>query len=86
MADRSFQQKVKELRVELLERSVGVLIDAGAAAARELKRLCQSGTNEFARLAAARSILELGGLTKRTIEDEQTMSRIEVLEQLLRRK
>ena len=86
LQDPRFRERVKELRSELLERSVGVLVDAGIVAARELKRLCQSGTNEFVRLAAARSILELSGLTKRTIENEQMQVRLESLEQILKRR
>ena len=86
LQDCGFRQRVKELRNELLERSVGVLIAASLTAARTMKTICESGQNEFVRLAAARSILELSGLTKRTIENEQMQVRLESLEQILKRR
>lgn len=86
MADSNFRRRVKEIRAAMLDQSVGALVGASRTAVRTLKTLCRSGQNEFARLAAARAILELAGLTQRAIDAEQTLARVEAMEQILRRK
>ena len=84
LRDSQFRETVRQLRADLLERAVGVLADASTAAARELKRLCTSGQNEFARLGAASRILELAGLNQRAIDSDRMQARIAALEDLLK--
>jgi hypothetical protein len=59
LEDPSFRKRVTELRGRLFDRTVGILAVANAAAAKTLTSLLDDDSSAI-RLAAARSILEVG--------------------------
>jgi hypothetical protein len=79
MDDPDFRRQVDQLRGEVVARAVAMLSSASVEAVETLRRLLGSEM-DFARLAAARSILELGAKYR---EAEDLAVRLEVLEQRL---
>ena len=71
-----FRKSISDARAEMVAQAVGRLSAASVEAADTLRALLSSEM-DFARLAAARSILELGS---RLREHEDLVSRIERLE------
>ena len=86
MQDYAFAKRVKDVRAELLSRSVGMLVAASAAAAKTLSELCRFSKNEMVKLSAAKSILELAGLNQRAIDQAETEARIAAIETILNRR
>ena len=76
LGDPAFRGRVSKVRGAIVGRAVGILSAAGAEAARTLQKLLASQTDQV-RLAAARSILELGTKLRETME---LTERIEALE------
>lgn len=75
----AFRQRVDEARDEIVTRAVARLSAASVEAADTLRALLRSSM-DFARLAAARSILELGGKLR---EQEDLAARVAALEERL---
>ena len=78
----AFRQRVDEARAEIVARAVAKLSAASTEAADTLRRLLYSPM-DFARLAAARSILELGVKLR---EDQDLAERVAALEAQLQQK
>jgi len=74
--DPAFSRRVSEVRGAVMGRAIGILSAAGTEAARTLRKLLASETDQV-RLAAARSILELGNKLR---EATELSERIEALE------
>jgi hypothetical protein len=79
LEDPPVQQAVEDARAEILARAVAKLTAASTEAAETLRRLLYSPM-DFARLAAARSILELGSKLR---EHEDLAERVAALERRL---
>lgn len=75
----AFRKQVDDARAEIVARAVAKLSSASTEAADALRRLLYSDM-DFARLAAARAILELGAKLR---EQHDLLSRIEALEEQL---
>jgi len=75
-ADPAFCRRVAELRSEMVCRAAGQLADGMAQAVATLRELL-TAESESVRLAAARSILEIGPKLRETVELEERMAAIE---------
>jgi hypothetical protein len=75
----AFRKQVDDARAEIVSRAVARLSSTSVEAADALRRLLYSDM-DFARLAAARAILELGAKLR---EQHDLLSRIEALEEQL---
>jgi hypothetical protein len=80
LEDAAFRTAVGAVRAEMLTSAVGVLARAATAAAATLQHLISSTYPPSTRLAAARSVLELG---TRLREAEELEARLVVLEAVL---
>lgn len=76
LKDAAFRSAVTELRAHILERAVGKLADASAAAVHTMQRLLKA-KSETVRLGAARSILELSCRFREAVELEERVRRLE---------
>lgn len=76
LADPAFRKRVEDANAEIASRAVSKLLAASTRAVDTLTALLTSDM-DFARLAAARSILELGAKLRR---DDDLVARIEALE------
>jgi len=74
--DPAFRIRVSNVRSEVVGQAVGILAAAGAEAARTLRKLLASPADQV-KLAAARSILEVGNKLRETTE---LAKRIEAIE------
>jgi hypothetical protein len=79
LTDPDFRKAIEAARAELVSRAVAKLTAASTEAADTLRRLLYSDL-DFARLAAARSILELGAKYR---EQEDLTARVAALEERL---
>jgi HEAT repeat protein len=79
-ADPTFRHRVVELRGEMVERSLGRLVDGMCAAADVLRQLL-AAASEHVRLAAARSLLELGVKLRESVELEARLAALESAQQ-----
>lgn len=77
LADPAFRERIDEAQREMIARASAMLVDASVQAVETLRALLGSDL-DFARLAAARAILELG---RRMREHEDLAERIAALEQ-----
>jgi HEAT repeat protein len=75
-ADPAFCRRVAELRSGMVARAAGQLADGMAQAVATLRELL-TAESESVRLAAARSILEIGPKLRETVELEERMAAIE---------
>jgi len=75
-ADPAFCRRVAELRSEMVARAAGQLADGMAQAVATLRGLLRA-ESESVRLAAARSILEIGPRLRETAELEERLAAIE---------
>ena len=82
LEDPAFRKAVEDARAEILSRAVSKLTAASTEAADTLRRLLRSDM-DFARLAAARSILELGAKLR---EHQDLSERVRTLEEHLAEK
>jgi hypothetical protein len=74
-ADPEFRRRLERLRADMLERALGKLADARAGAAETLRRLLNAHS-ESVRLAAARSILELGAMLGEMVELDRDVTEL----------
>jgi hypothetical protein len=79
LEDPAFRKSVNDARTEIVSRSVAKLSAASTEAAETLRKLLYSD-KDFTRLAAARTILELGA---RLREQQELTERIAALEEQL---
>jgi hypothetical protein len=75
-ADPDFRRRVARRRAELAARAAGQLADGMAEAALTLRRLLAADA-ESVRLAAARSILEVGHRLRDAVEVEERLREVE---------
>jgi hypothetical protein len=76
VADAGFRRRVADLRAEMVARAAGQLADGMAAAAATLRGLL-TAKSEPVRLAAARSILEIGNKLREAVELEARLQAVE---------
>ena len=76
LRDPEFRRRVNEARAAFTDRALGRLSAASTAAVRTLRQLLNA-KSEAVRLAAARSILELGAKLRETVELEQRLLALE---------
>jgi hypothetical protein len=76
MQDPEFQQRVRELRAEMVETAAGRLAGGMADAADVLRELLAS-KSEMVRLSAARSLLEFGVKIRESSESERRLAEYE---------
>jgi hypothetical protein len=76
VADAAFRQRVAALRAEMVALAAGQLADGMAEAAATLRRLL-TAESEPVRLAAARSILEIGNKLREAVELEACLQSVE---------
>jgi hypothetical protein len=76
LADPTFRQRLNGIRAEMLQRAVGQLLDAGAAATTSLRGLL-GAESEMVRLHAAKSILELGTKLMEHVDFEERLTALE---------
>lgn len=76
LREQDFQEQVENARAEIVKRAVAKLSAASVKAVETLTALLRS-EHDFARLAAARAILEIGTKTRR---DDILLERIAALE------
>jgi hypothetical protein len=76
LADPGFRREVDALRADMVEQALGRLTE-GMTAATDTLRALLSARSESVRLAAARSILELGPRLREASELEQRMRDLE---------
>jgi hypothetical protein len=76
LEDPAFRKQVQNARAEVLSRAVGKLADTASAAVDTLKKLLKA-KRENVRLAAARSILELGAKLRDAGELEERIRALE---------
>jgi hypothetical protein len=78
----AFQQKIQQMRADMMQRTTGMLLASGGEAARALlSQVQQETTPPPTRRAAARDIIELGNKMWESTELEQ---RIAALEEMAR--
>jgi HEAT repeat protein len=75
-ADSAFRHRVTELRAEMVERTLGRMVDGMSEAADVLRKLL-AAQSESVRLGAARSLLELGVKLRETVELERRLADLE---------
>jgi hypothetical protein len=75
-ADPAFQQRVAELRADMVQRALGKLADGAAAAVDTLRKLLQAKADTV-KLGAARSILEQCNKLREAVELEQRLQALE---------
>jgi hypothetical protein len=73
----AFGQRITALRAEATSRALGHLVRDMAGAARTLGLLSRRGRSEAVRLAAARSVLELGTRLREHVELEERLAALE---------
>ena len=76
LRDPEFRRRVNEARAAFTERALGRLSAASTAAVRTLRQLLKA-KSDAVRLAAARTILELGTKLRETVELEQRILALE---------
>jgi transposase-like protein len=80
----AFRERERQLRGEMLAQGLGRLVEAMTEAAGVLRALLAS-ENEQVRLAAARSVIQLGNDLRKTVETEDAIEkisdRLEVIEE-----
>jgi hypothetical protein len=78
MADDEFRLQVSHARARMIDRALGLLSHAAAQASGTLWTLLSS-SDERVRLAAARSILEIGPRLREQVDLEERLARLEGL-------
>jgi AcrR family transcriptional regulator len=73
-----FQQRLHELRADMVQRTAGMLTAAAGEAVRTLLALQQASIPPASRLGAARAILELGVKLREAAELEERVRALEV--------
>lgn len=73
----AFGRRIREIRLEMTVRALGVLTDAMTEAAQTLRKLLGPKTAEQTRMVSARAILELGPRLHETVELEQRIRALE---------
>jgi molybdenum-dependent DNA-binding transcriptional regulator ModE len=76
LEDLEFQERIAELRTQLLSKAVGRLTDATTEAADTMRSLLQSKSDSV-RLSAARAILELAPKLREAVELERRIAQLE---------
>jgi transposase len=76
LSEPEFQQRIAELRMQLLSEAVGRLTDATTEAAETMRSLLQSKSGSV-RLSAARAIMEYAPKLREAVELERRMAQIE---------
>ncbi len=73
----AFARRVNEIRSEMTGRAVGVLAETMAGAADTLRFLARNAKQEAVRLAAARSVLELGVKLRESLDLAERVAALE---------
>jgi HEAT repeat protein len=80
----AFRERERQLRGEMLAQGLGRLVEGMTEAARVLRALLAS-QNEQVRLAAARSVIQLGNDLRKTVETDEAVEelgeRLEAIEE-----
>jgi len=76
LSDPAFRRQIAEARAELMEKALGKLASAAAEAVDTLRKLLKAEA-ESARLGAARSIIELAGRLRASVELEERLRALE---------
>ena len=76
LSNTQFQEKIAELRIQLLSEAVGRLTAATTQAAETMRSLLQSKSDNV-RLSAARAILEFAPKLRETVELERRLALLE---------
>ncbi len=72
-----FSRRVSEIRFQLTNQALGMLVDGMTSAASTLGYLTRKGKSEMCRLSAARAILEMGTRLRETVELEERILALE---------
>lgn len=72
--------RVTELRVQMTERALGLLVDNMVSASETLGYLSRKGKSEMVRLSAARSVLEFAVRLRESIDLETRLAALERIE------
>ena len=76
LQDEDFRSRVQSVRSTMFEQTLSTLASTGVTAAQTLRDLLQA-ESESVRLGAARSVLELGGRLRESVEIEERLSNLE---------
>jgi hypothetical protein len=76
MEEESFRQELAKVRARMIDQAIGRLSKSMAAASTTLHKLLNANS-EMCRLAAARSILELGTKLRESVELEERLAELE---------
>ena len=77
LAEPAFQQRLQQLRGDMVSRTAGTLTAAAAEAVRALLELLKSSSSPSVRLQAARAILELGLKVRDASDLEERLAALE---------
>jgi hypothetical protein len=77
LADIAFQQQLRALRADMVQRTAGTLTAAAGEAVRTLLELLKPGVAASTRLGAARAVLESGVKLREIAELEQRLAALE---------
>lgn len=77
LADPDFQRRLRELRADMLQRTAGMLTAAALEAVKTMVALLATNVPSAVRLAAARSVLELGLKVREAQELDERIAALE---------
>jgi hypothetical protein len=77
MEEPEFLRRLRALRADMMQRTAGALTAAGTEAVRVLLELLRGARAEAVRLAAARSVLEIGMKAREFAELEERLAMLE---------
>jgi AcrR family transcriptional regulator len=77
LQDRDFQQRVQQVRSDMVQRTAGMLTAAAMEAVKTLLELQKAPAPAAVRLGAARSVIELGTKLRETAEFEERLAALE---------
>jgi hypothetical protein len=77
LAEPAFQQRLREMRADMVQRTTGALTAAGTEAVRALLELLKPNQTASVRLGAARAVLELGMKQREHCDFEERLAALE---------
>lgn len=77
LEDPSFAARVSEVRVQILDRTVGALVDASTEAVATLRELMTSSESDNVRMRAALGILDAAVTMRESLELERRIAALE---------
>ncbi len=77
LGEPAFQQRLRDLRADMVQRTGGMLTAAAGEAVKTLLALQKDSVPPATRLGAARAVLELGMKVRETAELEQRLAALE---------